>query len=376
MSELVRRSFDLLCRMFDPEQALFSHAAHLTATGAIRNDFGPATRLRYSINSFAGLQRAIAHGQVEWPLATYLQQFLERQMSAVTSPADRGLLLYVLSGAGHEARHELFAELARRTADRHGIESLHLQDVSWILMGLTRYAERDRSDASVAAAERVFRAIDRAFLNRDTMIPRYSLAGWRRKFSSFGGVAYFLKAVADYADAFGDRYAGVVFAESVSQIIALQGGYGEWPWFIDNVRARVADRYPVYSVHQDSMAMLFLLPAVDRGVAGAEAAVVRSYRWLFGHNELGEPMIVDQPFWIYRSIRRDESLERVRRFVRGVASTVSGRKDTAATPSSLAILRECRSYQLGWILYAWSPRRDFAEFTGLRLIARPVASSG
>ena len=41
--------------------------------------------------------------------------------------------------------------------------------------------------------------------------------------------------------------------------------------------------YPVYSVHQLAMAMLFVLPAID-SVEGVDEAIRRSWRWVMGGN--------------------------------------------------------------------------------------------
>jgi hypothetical protein len=116
--------------------------------------------------------------------------------------------------------------------------------------------------------------------------------------------------LADYSRIFGDGHAKTVFGEAVTKTMALQGPEGEWPWFLDVDQARVLDWYPIYSVHQASMAMLFLLPALDMGITEARASIAKSYSWLFGCNQLGIEMLRPHPFFIYRSIRRSERFER------------------------------------------------------------------
>jgi hypothetical protein len=110
-------------------------------------------------------------------------------------------------------------------------------------------------------------------------------------------------------------------------------------------------------VHQDSMAMLFLHPALDRGVPGANEAITRSLAWVFGENELGRPMFVEEPFFAYRSIERAERAQRVRRYARSVWHRLSPHP---ATPNArrVRLNDECRSYHLGWVLYVWSNRPE------------------
>jgi hypothetical protein len=120
---------------------------------------------------------------------------------------------------------------------------------------------------------------------------------------------------------------------------------------IDARTGMAFDVYPVFSVHQDSMAMLFLLPALDAGESLAEQAIIRSIAWGFGANELDVRFYRESPFFAYRSIERDERLPRLRRYLRSVGRAAGGYGGTA-----LRLNDECRSYHLGWILYVWSAR--------------------
>jgi hypothetical protein len=359
MSELIRSTHQLLMRMYREEDALFSFSARQVGDGIV-NDFDHPGTLRYTINSFAGLQAAAARGGIEWPVDAELERFLTIHGHRVSSPADQGLLLMVLATAGHDRAEALQRQVAALVSEPGRLAELDLQDLSWMLMGLTRYAAATGRPDDRAPCDRLFRFLDRRLLDKRTMIPRHSLGRWRGALTSFGGVAYFLRALADYADAFSDAYADAIFRESAGQVVSLQGRHGEWPWFMDARRCAVLDWYPVYSVHQDSMAMLFLFPLLDRQVPGAEDAIARSWAWLLGDNELGRPMLRADPFFIDRSIRRSQSprLERALRYAGGAARYLTGTRGRPADPSRLTVLEECRSYHLGWILYTWSGRDD------------------
>ena len=58
----------------------------------------------------------------------------------------------------------------------------------------------------------------------------------------------------------------------------------------------------------------------------------------------------------YRSIERRDRLPRLARYGRVVSGMLVNRPARPAAPGSLRINPECRSYHLGWILYAWSSR--------------------
>ncbi len=188
-------------------------------------------------------------------------------------------------------------------------------------------------------------------------MPLHSNRWYRRRIVSFGALTYYLRALFEVGATFDDERSDRLFREGVSRTLALQGRLGEWPWMIDTGSGRAVDTYPVFAVHQDSMAMLFLHPALDRSLPGVREAVDRSLGWSLGANELGVRMYADDPvFFAFRSIERRERAPRVRRYVRSTLSAVSGRPTEAVAPRRLRVNRECRSYHPGWILFAWSDR--------------------
>ena len=163
----------------------------------------------------------------------------------------------------------------------------------------------------------------------------------------------------EYATSTGDEYAHTLFDWGVKRVIELQGPLGEWPWMLSVGRAAVVDPYPVFSVHQDSMAMLFLLPAFDRGVEGTMDAISSSCLWVGGRNELSKDLVNDDPFFICRSIQRVEKNARARRYLRQFSPKRQGWR--AAPIDQIEINPESRSYHIGWILFAWANRQPLLE---------------
>jgi len=373
MSRLVQQASRLLREMFDETQALFSYSLR-EVDGRYVNDFSHPSKIRYTINVLAGLQAAADAEGLDWDVAHLVDRFASLHLPAVVNAADKGLMLHVLASAGHERRDAVLSEIETLLDSREATARLNLQEIGWLLSGLCRHAEITGDGRSVASAERLFRATDRDYLNRDTLLPRFTRQWWRRPFTSFGGLTYFLMALRDYAAAFNDPYAEMLFRESVVKTIQLQGRGGEWPWFVNVNQQRVAEWYPVYSVHQASMAMLFLLPALDMGVAGARASIEKSLSWLAGGNELGIAMMRVEPFMTFRCIRRREPASRALTYGRSLARSALHSQAPALRPAQLDVNTECRSYEIGWLLYAWAGRKDFEDFTELR--ACPGSSAG
>jgi len=316
---------------WDDELALFSFSTRLRNGLLVRDYTHPQTR-RYTINSLLGLQATGMPGTER-----LVDRFGARHSEALRSPADVGLLTVLHCEGGRRA--PLYA-LARAAEGRN----LDMQDLSWLLWGACAAGAAD-------IAHSLFRRIDDEYVHPVTLLPRHTLSRYRSRIVSFGSLVYFLRAVREYSRAFDDERAATLFARGIDTALALQGPAGEWPWMIDVATGRAFDLYPVFAVHQDSMAMLFLLPALADGDMRVAAAIDRSLAWTSGANDLHIAMTTREPsFLAYRSIERREAVPKLRRYGRFALQ----RTAAPVPPHRLRLNPECRSYHLGWVLYAWS----------------------
>jgi hypothetical protein len=354
-SSFAVRCSALLKAMFDERTSLFAYSTTLRE-GRYVNDFAHPGVFRYTINSLVGIQRAQMFQNLGWEITPIIDSFLTLHSQRVTNAGDIGLLLFLLAAAGHPQAESWLFRAERIATDPAAAFSLTVQDFAWLLVGLTKQAELSGASRAIRAAECCWSVLHERFFNPNTALPFYKLSPYRRRFTSFGGVAYFLWATAEFARVFNNSEARAAFDAGVQQVLNLQGARGEWPWFMSATNGRVLDPYQLYSVHQDSMSMLFLLPACDAGLARASAAIEKSCSWLFGGNELGAVMVVDSPFFVYRSIRRKERFERQRRYLRALRADMFGCCEKPLPTACLEVNRECRSYHIGWLLFVWGGR--------------------
>jgi hypothetical protein len=341
---LVEGALDFLPRAWDEERALHSFSATLGPGGELVQDWSHPQTVRYTINSLLGLHAAQGSGALP-----AIEAFSSRHASQISSPADLGLFAVLTTECGDRAGA---ASALAGIDSAAGLPSvrLNMQDLGWMLWGACACTRAGISGGETTARRLLDRILEE-FVHPLTGLPVHSVRPYRRNVVSFGSLVYFLRSLHEAARTLDDERAALHFRNGVERAIALQGPQGEWPWMIDVARGRAFDRYPVFGVHQDSMSMLFLLPAVAAGVAGASQAVERSLRWVHGENELDLRMAVDEPFYFaYRAIERDERAAKARRYARWLARSEAEAADT----SSLRVNRECRSYHLGWILYAWA----------------------
>jgi hypothetical protein len=155
----------------------------------------------------------------------------------------------------------------------------------------------------------------------------------------------------------------------------LQGPQGEWAWFYDVPHGSVVDFYEVYSVHQHGMAPAFLHHAEAQQIEGARAAIITGFEWLFGNNQMGVSMLYPREQLFYRSqLRRGEADTFMWRGLRGLAASITRRSDRVDHHGALELRRECRSYELGWILWSFGTRNDYAALTNRQEFAAALTA--
>lgn len=352
---LIDGSAAFLAAVYDPETALFPYSTRFDGPAFVNDFRHPATQ-RYTINTLLGLRAAAAAGRpLPAPIADVdacVERYVALHADSLRNPADLGLLLVLLEGMDALAPARSSA-LERVAAALPGAGRLTAQDLAWMLWGAVAIARGGDAEAA-ALAHRLHALMTGDFVDPRSLMPRHSLNPLRRHILSFGGLVYHLRALAEYADLTGDTRSEELFARGVAAALALQGEHGEWPWMIDTRSGAAFDLYPVFGVHQDAMALLFLLPALDRGLPGCAEAIESSLAWSLGDNQLGVRMYVDVPFFAYRSIHRRGRMLRARRFLRSLRPRPAAPVDAAR----VTLNDECRSYHLGWLLYVWSGRAE------------------
>ena len=189
-------------------------------------------------------------------------------------------------------------------------------------------------------------------------------SGFRRRFASFASQTYLTIACFHYGEFAGNSAAIDMAKACTRKLIALQGPRGEWPWFFDAQHGRVLDFYEVYSVHQYGMAPALLECAERHDVQEARAALIQGFKWVFGENQLGKSMLVPELQLSIRSlVRKSELRTKKMRVLRAVGNAYLGRSSTLIDPTDVGLRLECRSYELGWILWSFGQRSDLCQLT-------------
>ncbi len=359
LGELSLLAVDAVAEMRDAGTGLFSHKA-VVADGGYRNR---EANVLYSTVSLVGLlsQRRRLVDDV-LPLGATLDA-----VHAAAIERDRPIELANLAWASVLAGDSrLDAALSRLV--EFDPRSSGSSEIGQVLYGLTVGAEvrpalRDRAQrAARACVDELLRRFNpRADVFRASprlRVPRRALI--EAGITSFASQVYPLHGLAAFYLASGETPSPAL-ARVAARIVTAQGPLGQWWWLYSCRHRRVLEGYPVYSVHQDGMAFLGLVELERLGLGSFAEPLGLGLDWVFGENELGVSLVEREPGMINRCIQRVGSdadgaygLSRAN-FSRAVARSfvpwaIGDR--TAAQPEGLEVLRECRSYHLGWLMYA------------------------
>ncbi|MEZ5079024.1 MAG: hypothetical protein R2725_16470 [Solirubrobacterales bacterium] len=362
---LAERSLDALAAMFDEGTGLFSQKTEVV-DGAYANR---GANVLYSAVSLVGIlrqRRRPADGVL--PVGRALDGIHAATLRS-RRPGEIANLVWAMSIAEDRRGAELLDLLVE--VDPAGCSSGELGQV---LYGLsigaeTHAAGRDRAiaAATAAAAELLARFVPGPSVFRASprrRLPRRELL--EVGLTSFAAQVYPLHGLTAFHLLSGEGPPAAMAAVA-DRIVEAQGPLGQWWWIYSSRQRVVIEGYPVYSVHQDGMAFLGLLELERLGLGDFAGSLALGLDWVFGENELGAGLARGEPWLVHRCIQRIGSdadgaygvsranLRQV--FWRSLAPLAAGER-TGAAPGRLEILEECRSYHLGWLLYADSLVQD------------------
>jgi hypothetical protein len=233
-------------------------------------------------------------------------------------------------------------------------------EIAWALSALVADSNDHARDDELARqiANRLLRSF-----NEETALFSHvpfdvSPSTMRAHVACFADLVYPIQALSFYYRFANDAEALAAATRCGQRMCDGQGEQGQWWWHHDVRTGRCIEQYPVYSVHQDSMAPMALLALQQAsGVCHADA-IGRGLKWLEDSPEIGGSLIDQDADWIWRKVARREP----GKLVRGLQAIASKVHPSLRVPAANRIFPptyidyETRPYHMGWILYAWSDR--------------------
>jgi hypothetical protein len=343
--------------MLDPEKQLFCHRLNRTPQGLVREGLSH----RYTAMSLLGLHRLEAAGRQSLPIDPRIVfDALLADLVWVDNIGDLGLLLWLCAVTRPERLQEIYSyldvkgALARFLGVRKGVT----MDLAWFLSGLAHaaLAGGDKLPDLSALSAKTFSLLTANQGKHGTfghLARRASAMGaLRGRIGSFADQVYPIYALAKFAEAFQNRAALEHARRCAEAICRAQGSLGQWWWHYDAVTGKVFQRYPVYAVHQHGMAPLALFALGDAARLDFSSSIYKGLEWIYGNNELALDLRDASSNLVWRSVYRRNA---VRTHVKEFADFLGG-SPSPIQADALEIKRECRPYELGWLLYAFAGR--------------------
>jgi hypothetical protein len=359
-SPLVNYALSGLQKCWLPEHGRWSHIYHLDGRRS-PNQSVPQSDVFYTLNVLLGMSRL-----VEAPDGMDASEVFHRNVAQLTKlPVPTyafGMALWTAAELGLDLPEEVARRLSRLLREQREWEMFRAQDLGMLLTGIVAQARKGQTEWHGFAGPLFSFLWDR--YHSDSGLFFDTSSGFRRRFASFATQIYLSIACYHYGEFAGSPQAIAAANACARKLIDLQGPRGEWPWFFDARSGRVLDFYEVYSVHQYGMAPALLELAEHHNVRGAREALVKGFHWVLGENQLGQSMLVPELGLSIRSqVRKNELMTKTPRILRAVKNAYLGISSGLIESSDLALRLECRSYELGWILWSFGQRSDLPELT-------------
>ena len=349
VAQLVELAIRGLQAMYDEERGLFCYRLKQTTSGNIREGISQ----RYTVMTLLGLLQAESAGYRSPVDISATIDALYRNTEWIDNIGDLGLLLW-LSSVSSQKLDTFYGTFNLENAlhNYSGSRKRLTMELSWFLTGLT-YASRaeEKQRLHLEPLARQTYTFLRCNQGKDGLFGHMSrwksLAGAvRGHVGSFADQVYPIIALAHFGQTFTMKEALQNSLQCAKAICNLQGPLGQWWWHYDSMTGRVAERYPVYSVHQHAMAPMALFAAQGACDADFRDQIYKGLEWIGGTNELRQSLEDKSASLVWRCIRPQKSTSSL-----GRLAALVGQETTAGT---LHILHECRPYELGWLLYAFA----------------------
>jgi len=343
--------------MLDQKRQLFCFSLKKTDQGMVQEGISQ----RYTAMTLMGLHRLTQAGGVS-PIDTEsVFHALVSDLEWVDNIGDLGVLLWLCGVvcperlSALEPRLQLQTALARFRGARQGVT----MELAWFLTGLSYWAQACPAELKQLEplAFETYNILtknqgERGFFGH--LSTSRSLSGIvRGRIGSFADQVYPIYAMAQFSKAYQHEEAANRAVKCAMGICEAQGPMGQWWWHYDSAGGRVADGYPVFSVHQHAMGPMTLFGLGEVVNQNFDEWIYKGLRWINSNNELRYDMESTPNGVVWRSIFRSR-----RSLTRYLKAGFGHYSDTVEhqQPEDLKVQFECRPYELGWLLYAFANR--------------------
>lgn len=341
-----------LVSLFDSKRKLFSDRVTSTKGRLSREGIS----YRGTLIALLGLKR-IAETGVTLPFdVASIQDLILENTSWVRCAGDLGLLTWFTAICVPERVGMLFNnfDFERALETYPDGRRASTSGLAWFLTGIAH--ARLAHCGTLPDLTEV--AVDTYHLLRDNQsdsgifghaaLPGFSRGMLYSRLGTFSDQIYAIYALSMFARAFQIVEPLESALGCADAVCALQGEMGQWWSLYDKRAARIVNRYPVFSAHQDGTAPFALFALEDATGRNFQKSIFKGLSWITGANELENDLRDRDRAFIWDSIGPKS---RIRKYLDAALGLLFPRRE--APVRGLGIQYEARADHLGWLLYAF-----------------------
>ncbi len=318
------------------------------------------TNIRYTLINLIGLHKAENNDfNISLKSEIDLKSILRNQTNNLTkyeSAGDIGLLLWATSLISPEEIHTIlpkinFGNIFNMYKD---VRIKMTMELSWLLIGILMASTFNETfKTSIGNLPGKLYKLIRNNYGGNGIFKHSSDDSFNGKLRSaignFADQVYPIYAFVLFSKLMKNEEALLIAEETAQKICELQGDDGEWMWHYSVKTGDVLSKYPIYSIHQSALAPIALYSIQMATGKNYEKYIFKGLDWLT-KNSLNTDMVCKDHNSIWNSIGPYKTYRKVK-------STLSHLGfNSNYEYKNLKVLRECWSYQFGWILYAFAGR--------------------
>jgi hypothetical protein len=352
VSQLNLLAVQSLHALFDEEESLFCRRVVLTEQGLRRE----GTSRKRTVIALLGLQRILESGGATFFDVAAIQDAIFRDVSWVRSAGDLGLFTWFTAICAPERLPAVFDrfDLGRGLDTWVDGRQAQTRGLSWFLAGISHARQSlarthpDLADIAATAYHRLLGNQSDSGIFGHKAHSRSICKLFSSRFGTFADQIYAVYALTTFARAFEIDEPLESALNCANSLCALQGEMGQWWFLYEKTRGRVANKYPVYSAHQDGTAPAALIALEEATGQNFHKSIWKGLAWVTGANELGDDLRSSDRTLIWDSIG-----PRTRISAHWKAALRLLRVSHEPFANSLGIRCEARPDHFGWLLYAF-----------------------
>jgi len=352
IAKLVNVAHKGIKQYFNNDTGLFDY---LITNEAVRNEKEPLL-LTHSLISLLGISLHRNKCGIDYKRA--VETIHHTLMTKGGGIRELSLLLWLLAKDIDERAGKAFELLSKLTKQK--IHKAETMELAWMLTALVFEYNRINESSIRMKINDVANLLKNRYIEKNSLFlhrdPRYSKFNLRYNIGNFADQIYSIYALSQMTKLTDEKKYLKTAEACADKLISMQGKKGQWWWHYNASDGSVIQKYPVFSVHQDSMAPFSLMALNDVSENDYNHYISLGISWLLNENELITNMINENKNFIRRGIKRKPFLSKIQKFatVASKFSPIFSLPENFDQPRYLEVMNWEHSYHLGWILYAYN----------------------